>query len=161
MPIATRAMSLQEAVKYHTVGEKDGDVLKTAELFHNFIMKDEVAPTAVVSTPDPEPAPKSVKPKPAKGEVKPAKSEDQLVTEAQDKARAAAEAADTPTVTKEQVSEALVALIKGGKRAQAESLLQIHGASSLSTLEPNEWPKFVAAAQSLLKPTAGADSLLG
>ena len=164
MPLATRAIALQEAVKVTAGnGESIDVVLSIADKFHVFIMRDELAAASpqMASTPAAEPPAKP--PKAPKGELKkpPAKSEEEVVAEAQAKARAKVEAADAAEEggpTKQDVGDAAAALLKANKRAELISLFQVHGATSVSTLPEEDYALFIKAAKALV--AKGAETSL-
>jgi len=150
MPVATRAVALQEAIKYSASADRltVEDVLARAEAFHQFIMRDEAA-----SVPPAQPvaaaAPKAEKPK----AVKPRVTEDELAAKAMAEARAKAEAEqDAPST--EEITQVIEALLDANKKDEAVALFKYHGAKSLSSLPKDKYGEFVKAAKSLLAQKA-------
>lgn len=141
--IATRALALQEAVKYETsptYAENACEVsidhiVAAAEAFHAFIIAGEAAaPAAVVSKPAAEPKP----PKPAKA-AKPVEAKP---------APAPTPKTDMDEVDPEgepdTVGNVVSRLIKGGKRDAAVALLKKYKASSVSGVKAADQAAFIA-----------------
>lgn len=140
--IATRALALQEAVKYEistSVGENACEVsvdhiVAAAEAFHAFIIAGEAAaPAAVVSKPAAEPKPpkatKAAKPQEAKPEPTPAPKTDMDEVDPEEP--------DT-------VGNVVSRLIKGGKRDAAVALLKKYKATSVSGVKEADQAAFIS-----------------
>lgn len=111
------------------------------------------APSTAVPTTAPAPAKRAERAKRGEkeGPVKPAQSEEQLVTQATTAAAEAAEKADDkPVVSKQDVSAAVAKMLEANKRTDAISLLKKYGAQSVSGIHEADYAAFVADAQAIV-----------
>ena len=132
MSEASRAAALQHAAMIHQGSGDPVAALETAEAFHSFITGGNGAA---------EPAPATAKPKVAS---KPA-----TVTKPAAKAAPQPEP-DADAVTKEQVGEAIEAMLNADMRKQAIALFKKFGATSLSSLAEEKYAAVKEEAEGLL-----------
>lgn len=162
MSEATRAMALDQAVKI-VIAQcvKGADVLPLAEQYNEFLTADSTNKTAGATTAKPattaaKPAAAAAKPAAAKPAAKPAKTEDDLANEAiaaqreREAAQDAAEAAGDGGPTKEQVGEAINAMLAANLRKEAVALLAKFGAKSVSGVPVEKYAELVEEAEGLL-----------
>jgi len=127
MSEASRAAALQHAAAVFHGSANTEAVLDAAEVFHTFIAGSGDQPAKVAGkVPDAQ--------KPAKAKA-PAK---------------AAPEPDEDAVTKEQVGEAIEALLNADMRKQAVALFAKFGAKSLSGIKPEDYGLIKQAADDLL-----------
>lgn len=154
MPVATRAVALQEAAK---IVKSGAEILALAEQFHAFIMKDEQIVTGpqLAAAVAPALAQNLAEPAKKRGPGRPPKvSEEEVVAQAIATATAKAEAEADADIPQSEVVAVVEALLDAGKKDEAVSLFQIHGAKSLSSLAKADYGKFIAAAKQLLAAPA-------
>lgn len=134
MSEASRAAALAHAAMVHQ-GSGDGTAtLETAEAFHSFIGGDAMAPA------------KSAKVAPTvKAPVKPAKKAAPVEDDAAEEPEA-----EEGDVTKEQVGEAVEALLNANLRPQVIKLYAKYKAKSLSGVKPEDYAAVKQDAEDLL-----------
>jgi hypothetical protein len=133
MSEASRAAALQHAAMIHQGSGDPVAALETAEAFHSFI-------TGGYGAAEPAPAAKPKVP------AKPA-----TVTKPKVAAKPEPEVEpDADAVTKEQVGEAIEAMLNADMRKQAVALFKKYGATSLSSLAEENYAAVKEAAEGLL-----------
>jgi hypothetical protein len=142
MSEASRAAALAYAATVHYgSGDAEG-TLATAELFHAFVSGDGAA-TAPVKSPGKAAPAKS----PAKALAKPSKATPAADDDATETGE---EAADTEGPTKEEVGEAIEALLNANLRDKVIKLYAKFKAKSLSSVKPEDYAAIKEAAEDLL-----------
>lgn len=142
MSEASRAAALAHAVAVHQGTNDTASVLETAEAFHAFITGTENVAKEASAKPAKAAAP--VKP----AATKPRKAAPPPVEDAEE------EEAPTPdddgAPTKEEVGEAIEALLNANLRAKVIKLFEKYKAKSLSSLKPEDYAAIKADAEDLL-----------
>jgi hypothetical protein len=129
MSEASRSTALAHAIAVHGPGDPDA-VLVTAERFHAYMTD---------ATPEAKPV-KSAAAKPAA--AKPAAAKPKPAPEPEPE-----EVADTDEVTKEQVGEAIEAMLNANLRNEAIALFAKYKAKSLSGVKPEDYAALKQAAE--------------
>ena len=138
MSEASKAAALAYAATVHH-GSRDAEsTIATAEAFHDFISGADKA--AAPAPPAKAPAP------PAKAPAPPAKAPPKKAPPAEEPEADA----DEDGVTKEQVGEAIEALLNADMRPQVMKLFAKFKAKSLSGVKPEDYAAFKTAAEDLL-----------
>jgi hypothetical protein len=132
MSEASRAAALAHAAAVHHGSADPGGTLITAEAFHAFI------------TGAAEETAKPTKPVAAKAPPKPAKPAKPVAPPAEE------DAPDETEVTKEQVGEAIEALLNANLRPKALGLFKKYGATSLSSLSADNYAVVKQEAEDIL-----------
>ena len=138
MSEASRAHALAHAAIVHTGSGDAAATLETAEAFHEFMSQDSDAPAAKPAT-----KPAAAKPAAAKP-VKPAAAKPPA--DADDEAGEGEEG----DVTKEQVGEAVEALLNANLRDKAMGLFKKYKAKSLSSIQEKDYAAFKQDAEDAL-----------
>lgn len=168
MTDATKAISLQEAVKAHSVtGDLDADnIVKTAKTFEAFFYPNNPAAPAQTSSRPTPPAPAKAVPG-AKNKTPAERAAANKTTAApagEDAAAAAAVAEGTAAAaaedaagdaepagpTKQDVGDVVAKLLAANKRADAQNLLKKFKATSVSGVKPADYAAFIEEGSALL-----------
>lgn len=143
MSEASRAIALQHAATIHHGSGDAQATLETAQAFHDFMSADSAAKPAATKPAATKPAATPAKkPVPAKKPTPPADDD----AEADEGEEAAAEG----EVTKEEVGEAIEALLNANLRDKAVALFKKYKAKSLSSVQPEDYAAIKQEAEDAL-----------
>lgn len=144
MSEASRALALAHAVAVHQGTNDTASVLETAEAFHAFITGTENVAKEAPAKPAKAAAP--VKP----AATKPKKAAPPPVEDAEEEEEEAPTPDDDGAPTKEEVGEAIEALLNANLRAKVIKLFEKYNAKSLSSLKPEDYAAIKSDAEDLL-----------